>query len=126
MSHLKAIGQRWIIAQYRVRIVSHVYISCVAIPFLTESVPMKATLLCVLLCFLVEVQSQTGYPYLTLRGNHLPNHSYVDIRLVGRERGPGFSNTVQCHTDLVTCCDDDQEVPLGDWFTPGSDTRLGI
>ena len=45
---------------------------------------------------------------------------------MGRERSPGFSNTVQCHTDLVTCCDDDQEVPRGDWFTPGSDTRLGI
>ena len=89
---------------------------------------MKATLLCVLLCLLwslVEVQSQTEYPYLTFRGATLPNHSYVNISQVGRERTGSDTDTVQCHTDLVTCCEDDQELPPGDWFPPGSDTRLG-
>ena len=79
---------------------------------------MKATLLCVLLCLLwslVEVQSQTEYPHLTFRGNHLSNHSYVDITEVGNDKS---NNTVWCHTDLVGCCADNQLLPPGDWFTP--------
>ena len=89
---------------------------------------MKATLLCALLCLLwslVEVQSQTDheYPYLTFRGNNLPNHSYVDITKVGNVRSGDDSDTVQCHTDLETCCSDSQELPPGDWFTP-SNTEL--
>ena len=82
----------------------------------------------VLLCLLwslVEVQSQTEYPYLTFRGNNLPNHSYVDITEVGQDRLGSDSDTVQCHTDLVTCCSDLMELPPGDWFPPGSDTGLG-
>ena len=84
---------------------------------------MKAPLLCVLLCLLwslVEVQSQTEYPYLTFRGNNLPNHSYVDITEVGNVQS---GDTVQCHTDLSTCCSDSQELPPGDWFTPNN-TKL--
>ena len=78
-------------------------------------------LLC-LLWSLVEVQSQTEYPYLAFRGNNLPNHSYVDITQVGENRD---SNTVQCHTDLSTCCRSQNGIPgRGDWFAPGSDTRL--
>ena len=82
-------------------------------------------LLC-LLWSLVEVQSQTEYPYISFRGNNLSNHSYVDITDVGQLRDGSDSDTIQCHTDLVTCCHDLVEVPRGDWFTPGSDTRLGI
>ena len=96
--------------------------------FHVEMVPMKATLLCVLLCLLwslVEVQSQIEYPYLTFRGNNLPNHSYVDITQVGQERTGSGNDTVQCHTNLMTCCKDNQEVPRGDWFVPAKDTRLG-
>ena len=88
---------------------------------------MKTTLLCVLLCLLwslVKVQSQTEYPYLTFRRNNLLNHSYVDITQVGANRNDLRRNTVQCHTDLVTCCSDLEELPPGDWFPPGSDTRL--
>ena len=95
--------------------------------FHVEMVPVKATLLCVLVCLLwslVEVQSQTEYPYLTFRGNNLPNHSYVDITRVGDERDGSDSDTVQCHTDLVTCCSDNDKLPRGDWFAPGSDTKL--
>ena len=87
---------------------------------------MKATLLCVLLCLLwslVEVQSETEYPYLTFRGNNLPNHSYVDITEVGNVKSGDDSNTVQCHTDLVACCADSNPLPPGDWFRPGN-TKL--
>ena len=33
-------------------------------------------------------------------------------------------NTVECHTDLTTCCRDEQGPHIGDWFAPGGDTRL--
>ena len=91
---------------------------------------MKATLLCVLLCLLwslVEVQSQTEYPYISFRGRNLSNHSYVDFRLVREQRTGPNSNTVQCHTDLSTCCRKNESIGVvgrGDWFAPGSDTRL--
>ena len=87
---------------------------------------MKATLLCVLLCllwFLVEAQSQT-VPYVTLLGNTLSNHSYVDLSQVGDDYTGSDSNTVQCHTDLSTCCRSDYGPHRGDWFPPGSETRL--
>ena len=86
---------------------------------------MKATLLCVLLCHLwspVEVQSQTEYPYISFMGNPLPNHSYVDLSQVGRDRDTTNNNTIQCHTDLVTCCR--VGIHRGHWFAPGSNTRL--
>ena len=84
---------------------------------------MKATLLCVLLCLLwslVEVQSQTEYPYISFMGNNLSNHSYVDLDEVGANRD---TNTVQCHTDLSTCCSN-HRTHRGWWFPPGSVTRL--
>ena len=87
---------------------------------------MKATLLCVLLCLLwslVEVQSQTEYPYIFFRGTILSNHSYVKFSRVGENR---TKSTLQCHTDLSTCCRSQPNgIPgRGDWFAPGSDTRL--
>ena len=94
--------------------------------FHVEMVPMKATRLCVLLCLLwspVEVQSQT-VPYISFMGNTLSNHSYVDLSQVGSTRDGSDSDTVQCHTDLDTCCRGDWGIHRGDWFAPGSDTRL--
>ena len=44
----------------------------------------------------------------------------MKITRVGEDKD---TNTVQCHTDLVTCCSDSQELPPGDWFTP-SNTKL--
>ena len=73
----------------------------------------------VLLCLLwslVEVQSQTEYPYISFMGNNLPNHSYVDFDNVGENRFGSNSDTVQCRTDLSTCCDTNQLSPRGDWF----------
>ena len=87
---------------------------------------MKATLLCVLLCLLwslVEVQSQT-VPYVTFLGDPVSNNSYVDLSQVGNDLTGSDSDTVQCHTDLSTCCRSSQGLHRGDWFAPGSDTRL--
>ena len=87
---------------------------------------MKATLLYVLLCLLwslVEVLSLT-VPYITFRGNPLSNHSYVNLSQVGDDRLGDFTNTVQCHTDLVTCCRHSVGIHRGDWFAPGNNTRL--
>ena len=78
-------------------------------------------LLC-LLWSLVEVHSQTGYPYVSFMGETLPNHAYVDLSLVGND-GSG-SDSVQCHTDLDTCCTMAQGPHRGDWIPPGSEERL--
>ena len=82
------------------------------------SIPL---LLQCLLWSLVEVHSQNiEYPYVSFMGETLPNHSYVDLSLVGTSG----SDSVQCHTDLVTCCRSFDGVHRGDWFAPGSDSRL--
>ena len=79
---------------------------------------MKATVMSVLLCLLsalVEVHSQT-VPYVSFMGTNLTNHSYVNLTLVGN-LGNG-SDSVQCHTDLSTCCSRDQGADRGDWYFP--------
>ena len=75
-------------------------------------------LLLFICCSLVEVHSQT-YPNVTFHGQTLANHSYVNLSLVGRSG----SNTVQCHTDLQTCCSGGQGSHRGDWYFPNG-TRL--
>ena len=92
-----------------------------------EMVPMKATLLCVPLCLLwslVEVQSQTEYPHIFFRGDILPNHSYVDFSEMKEDID--LNRTLQCRTDLETCCRRQSNgIPgRGDWFAPDSNTRL--
>ena len=49
----------------------------------------------------------------------LLNHGYVDLSLVGKA-GDG-SNSVQCHTDLSTCCSENQGPHRGDWYFPDGD-----
>ena len=78
-------------------------------------------LLC-LLRSLVEVHSQTEYPYVSFMGETLPNHAYVDLSLVGND--DSGSDSVQCHTDLSTCCSDAQGEHRGDWIPPGSEEKL--
>ena len=70
-----------------------------------------ALLLC-LLSALVEVHSWQTAPYVSFKGTNLPNHSYVDLTLVGRPEDGGDS--VQCHTDLITCCSNTQGADHGD------------
>ena len=52
-------------------------------------------------------------------GQNLTNHSYVDLSLVGTSG----SDSVQCHTDLGTCCSGSQGWHRGDWYFPNG-TRL--
>ena len=82
---------------------------------------MSAASLLLLVSFLVEVNSQT-FPYVSFMGQTLANHSYVDLSLVGNDLSG--SDSVQCHTDLITCCSGAQGVHRGDWYSPGSTDRL--
>ena len=59
------------------------------------------------------VCSQT-FPYVSFLGQTLANHSYVDLSLVGTSG----SDSVQCHTDLMTCCTMPQGIHRGDWYFP--------
>ena len=78
-------------------------------------------LLC-LLSALVEVHSQTA-PYLTFMGSNIPNHSFVDLNTIGNINDG--SNSLQCHTDLTTCCNRVQGPDRGDWYIPNGN-RLGF
>ena len=82
---------------------------------------MSVASLLLLVSFLVEVLSQT-FPYVSFMGQTLANHSYVDLSLVGE--APSGSDSVQCVTDLTTCCSGSQGVHRGDWYSPGSTDRL--
>ena len=73
-----------------------------------------------LLWCLVEVNSQT-FPYVSFLGQTLANHSYVDFSLVGPLSNG--SDSVQCHTDLTTCCIKKHGTHRGDWYFPNG-TRL--
>ena len=74
-----------------------------------------------LLWCLVEVDSQNmrSYPNVTFMDETLANHSYVDFNLVGNDT----SDSIQCHTDLGTCCSGAQGIHRGDWYFPNG-TRL--
>ena len=104
--------------------VIHVHVCMIVQHYcLSPGTTMKATVMSVLLCLLstlVEVNSQTA-PYVSFMGANLTNHSYVDLTLVGR----ALSNSVQCHTDLVTCCNKTQGVDRGDWYFPNG-SRLNF
>ena len=80
------------------------------------------SLLLCLLSALVEVHSQT-IPYVSFMGTNLPNHSYVDLIAVGDTQDG--SDSVQCHTDLRTCCYRDAGPDRGDWYFPNG-TRLPV
>ena len=62
---------------------------------------------------LVEVQCQQAFPYISFMGESLADHSYVDISEVGTG-----NDSVQCHTDLATCCGPAQGPHRGDWYFP--------
>ena len=60
-------------------------------------------------------------------GQTLANHSYVNLSLVGRpDLSPGYDghgDSVECHTDLTTCCSGSDGIHRGDWYFPNG-TRL--
>ena len=78
-----------------------------------------SVLLCLLLWSLVEVHSQTEFPYVTFMGETLANHSYVKLTEVGTSSG---TDTVRCITDLTSCCGGGRS-HRGDWYFPNG-TRL--
>lgn len=75
-------------------------------------------LLLYLLWSVVEVLSQKA-PYVSFMGNILPNHAYVDLTQVGQDSFGSDSNTLQCVTDLDTCCTSYQGSHSGSWIGPG-------
>ena len=64
------------------------------------------------------VHCQQTYPHVSFMGQNLTNRSYVDLSLV-----VSASDSVQCHTDLDTCCSGSQGPHCGDWYFPNG-TRL--
>ena len=66
---------------------------------------------------LVEVHSQTA-PYVRFMEETLPNHSFVDLNLVG---GSDSGGEVVCRTDLTTCCHGGAGPNRGDWYFPNGD-----
>jgi len=95
---------------------------CFSMICLTDTA-MKATVVGVMLCLifaLVEVHSQT-VPYIRFRGKYLPNHTYVDFNPVS----VFAKTTIQCHTDLTTCCSSSEGPDRGDWYFPNG-TRLPL
>ena len=50
------------------------------------------------------------------------NNSYVDLSLVGYD--DSGSDSVQCITDMHTCCRSTAGSHRGDWFFPDGTTRL--
>ena len=77
-----------------------------------------------LLCWpLVNSQS---FPYVSFMRQTLANHSYVDLSLVGDDSQVFlYSDSVQCITDLSTCCSGTQGRHRGDWYFPDG-TRLSF
>ena len=61
-------------------------------------------------------------PYVSFHGQTLANHSYVDLSLVGDD--VSGSDSVQCITDVQTCCSGSQSYHRGDWYFPSGTTRL--
>ena len=74
---------------------------------------VKIAVVCVWLCFSVHCQAEE-YPQVTFMGNALANHSYLDLSLVGTSH----SDSVQCHTDVETCCTRYQGHGRGYWTFP--------
>ena len=72
-----------------------------------------------LLWSLTEVHSEQTFPYVSFMGQTLANHSYVDLSLVGNDD----ASSLQCTTDLQTCCSRRQGDHRGNWFFPNG-TRL--
>ena len=81
---------------------------------------MRIVSLLSLLWSLVEVHCQTA-PYISFVVDDVPNHGYVDLGQVGSDLSG--SDSVQCITDLSTCCTGAQGAHRGDWYFP-DETRL--
>ena len=74
---------------------------------------VNIAVVCVWLCLSVHCQAEE-YPQVTFMGNDLANNSYLDLSLVGTSH----SDSVQCHTNVGTCCSRYQGLYRGDWTFP--------
>ena len=81
---------------------------------------MALAVLLLLGLFWSLVYCQT-FPYVSFMSQTLANHSYVDLSEVGSD--DSGSDSVQCITDLNTCCNSTQGAHRGDWYFPNG-TRL--
>ena len=73
-----------------------------------------------LFCWSVAEVYCQAFPYVSFMGQTLANHSYVNLSLVGDHHS---GESVECVTDLSTCCSNTQGVQRGDWYFPDG-TRL--
>ena len=80
---------------------------------------MRVSLLLVLPLLWSLTLSQHTVPYLSFMGQTLADHFYVNISQVGFDSSG--SKSVQCHTDLTTCCSVAQGPYRGDWYFPNGD-----
>ena len=72
----------------------------------------------------LEIQSQTlSSPYLSFKGNNLPNNSYVDISQIGEAYGS--SDSVQCISELDYCCNNHSSRLIANWYFPNG-TQLNF
>ena len=81
---------------------------------------MRAFSLFLLSLFWSLVHCQQTFPYVSFMGETLANHSYVDIYLVGTD-WTDAGNTIQCHTELNSCCTSYWGPHRGNWFFPNGD-----
>ena len=77
---------------------------------------MKSLIIVVVVAVLWSLGQSQTFPYVSFMGQTLANHSYVDHSLVGTG-----SDSIQCHTDLITCCSGAQGSHRGDWYFPNGD-----
>ena len=76
---------------------------------------------CILISACIHCLLAQTFPFVSFQGQNLTNHSYVNLSLVGKD--DSGSDSVQCHTDLGTCCTSEQGFHRGDWYFP-NETRL--
>ena len=71
-------------------------------------------------CLIVQLQLLVTLvltaPYVSFRGATLANHDYVDLNELGEEFNGGPS--LQCHTDLASCCTSTEGAHRGHWHFP--------
>ena len=76
---------------------------------------LEVLIIILYVCVHTLLLAQT-FPYISFQGHTLANHSYVNLSLVGGDTSG--SDSVQCITDLMTCCSSAQGPHRGDWYFP--------
>ena len=76
---------------------------------------------CILISLCVHCLLAQMTFHVSFLGQTLANHSYVDLSRVGNDASG--SDSVQCITDLHSCCSGTEGPHRGDWYFP-NETRL--